>query len=264
MLLNDPLKPGLYSAPIHSAGARRYLQDYLVKKCHGNPRYSLRSMARQLHVESSALSKIMRGKRKITYSMFQKVVHCLGITPHEVDNIVGNNEESNSKYNELSQDAFAVISNWYHFAILDLSEIKGFEWRAQWIAAKLGMTSNEVHAALERLERVGLIKRTKSGYTILSKQNTTIGNQVSTASLRLHQKQLLQKAIESLENTPLEKRENSSISMAIDSHKIEAAVKWIAKFRRTFCSNMEKGTGKDSVYQLVVAFFPLTQIGENK
>ena len=45
-----------------------------------------------------------------------------------------------AKYEELNADAFNLVSDWYHYGILNLTEIKDFLPNSKEIAKRLGIT----------------------------------------------------------------------------------------------------------------------------
>jgi hypothetical protein len=57
----------------------------------------------------------------------------------------------------LSLDAFQVISDWHHFAILELGSLKGFRITAANVAKDLGLHLEVATAAIERLIRLELL-----------------------------------------------------------------------------------------------------------
>ena len=52
------------------------------------------------------------------------------------------------EYQQLQMDTFRVISDWYHFGILELTYLKSFKSDPRWIAKALGIT--EIEAVLFR------------------------------------------------------------------------------------------------------------------
>jgi uncharacterized protein (TIGR02147 family) len=78
------------------------------------------------------------------------------------------------------------------------------------------------------------------------------------------QKQILTQALVALEEVPIEKRDQTSMTMAIDSSLIPEAKLRITRFRRELSSFLENGKKKDQVYQLALSLFPLTQIEDKK
>src|SRR4051812_27150350 len=95
---------------------RSFLQNELLNRVRRNPRYSLRAFARMLQVESSALSKILRGKRGISTSMLVKLSKNLGLGPAEIEKFqsstVSRVRPKPLPFTSLSAEAFRVISDW--------------------------------------------------------------------------------------------------------------------------------------------------------
>ncbi len=69
--------------PTNATAFRLYLKDQLALRQGRNPRYSLRSFARFLEVDSSALSKMMNGKRALGPKMMQRMFLKLSSTYEE-------------------------------------------------------------------------------------------------------------------------------------------------------------------------------------
>lgn len=60
-------------------------------------------------------------------------------------------------YLQVSIDTCSVISDWYHYAILELTYVSGFKANPNWIVKKLSITVEESKSAVERLKRLGLL-----------------------------------------------------------------------------------------------------------
>ena len=105
---------------------RLYLQSVLVERCRKNSGYSLRAFARSLGIVSSALSDILNRRRPITEKMKVRLGLALGLNLEDLNNFksdrsIGARENSIDKsYRQISHDTFAIISDWYHYAILEL------------------------------------------------------------------------------------------------------------------------------------------------
>lgn len=69
-------------------------------------------------------------------------------------------------------------------------------------------------------------------------------------------------AAKALEEVPFEKRDNSAIMMAINTKKIPEAKRRIKEFRRELCDWLQKDASRDAVYEMVSAFYPITQSEE--
>lgn len=247
---------------------RLFLQQEYIRRCRGNSRYSLRSYARNLGVEPSALSKILHGKRRVTKNMLNRLGNAIGIAPQELrifeSAIIRKRnrlqiESIDDRFNQLALDSFQVISDWYHYAILELISINGFKPDAGWVSHKLGIGVSEVKIALERLGRLQLLEIKEDGSWVnKSGNNTTVGNEFSALAFRTLQKQVLEMAIQALETIPMEERDQSSMTMAIDTKLLPEAKVMIRKFRRQLCKLLQSNKSPDQVYQLGISLYPLT------
>jgi lambda repressor-like predicted transcriptional regulator len=236
---------------------RVLLQRELTERCAKNPRYSLRSFSKQVGVPISSLSSIMNGKRTISNKMKMHLAGALGWSLNEIENTRVTEEQ---KYHTIGLDSFHIISEWYHFAILELLKVKGYKQDPKWIAKALGITPSEVNIAFERLLRVGILEQRNGKYVDITGGSTTWNQSYFTTDAKKRlQKALLEKAVESLYAVPIEERDNTSMTMAINTKDIDKAKKLITEFRRKFSNILERDKSKvDSVYQLAIAFYPLT------
>lgn len=239
---------------------RVLLQKELTERCAKNERYSLRSFARQVGVPVSSLSSIMSGKRTISSKM---KMHLASVMGWSLNDLSPEADSADTNYYSIGLDSFQIISEWYHFAILELLKVKNYKQDPKWIAKALGITVNEVNIAFERLVRVGILERKNGKYKDIANGNTTWNQSYFTTDAKKKlQKTLLEKAIFSLHTVPIEERDNTSMTMAINKKDVAKAKKIITEFRRKFSNILERDQSKvDSVYQLAVAFYPLTSKG---
>ncbi len=247
---------------------RLYLQNELIERCKKNESYSLRSFARFLGMDPSTLSQILRRKRNLTRKSILALGERLGLGPDEMSQFLGAAQTAKGNMgpaHELTLDTFRVIADWYHYAIFELVTVSNFQSEPKWIAKTLGITVNETHAAIERLQRLELIEIGKNGrWKQGSDLITTTGNPFTATAFRKLQKQVLEHAMTALEEIPMEKRDQSSMTMAINSKRLPEAKERIKKFRRELCDYLQQDQIRDSVYQLGVSFYPLTKLESEK
>lgn len=93
-------------------------------------------------------------------------------------------------------------------------------------------------------------------------KDLSTSNEVSSAALRESHRQTLEQALAKLDEVPLEQRDVTSISMAIDVSKIPAAKKMILRFRRSLSEFLESGH-QTEVYNLNVQLLPVTKPAQN-
>jgi len=252
---------------------RQYLQNELIRRTRANPRYSLRAFARSLQTDFSSLGKIIRGKRPLGKNTILRLGTRMGLGSQEIEIFVIEaqnkkmsqpraTQKQSSTYQQLAVDQHQIIADWYHHAILELLRIDGFEATEKNVSRALGLSVIEVKAAVERLVRVGLVGFDETGkWQDLSADGRTTGvvAMAPTIAARNLQKQVLEKAIVAIEEIPFEKRDNSSMTIAIDSDLMDEAKAKIAKFRRELSQFLSRGKKRDRVYHLGIALYPVSE-----
>ena len=237
---------------------RLTLQEEFLKRVRRNPRYSIRAFAKSLEMDHSTLAKLLRGERPLGARAREKLRDRLGLGPDET---------RETEYAQLSLDTFNLIADWHHYAILELMRIESFRPDPRWMARTLGITHAEVTAATERLVRCGLLEIKANGTwkDLTGGTSTTTGSSFTAAAFRKLQRQLLEKAIQCLEEIPMEDRDNSNMLIAIDTSRLPQAKQRIKKFRRELAQFLSRGKRRNQVYNLSVALFPLSRKnGENE
>jgi hypothetical protein len=248
---------------------RLFLQDELASRCARNPNYSLRSFAKLLEVSPSALSALLSAKRPITHKMKERLGLKLGLNLSDLRKLRshphGNtklNLDSTDKesFQQITIDSFTIISEPYHYALLELIKTKNFKWEPKWLAQRLQVTVSEVKIAIERLERVGLLDRDENGnlFDPTKGFSTDIREGLSSQAQRRFQQRSLEQAISAVQLVPVHLRDNTSMTMAINGKDLPKAKQMIKDFRRRFCSQLEANMSLNEVYQLTISFIPLT------
>jgi uncharacterized protein (TIGR02147 family) len=248
--------------PQNQADFRLILQQEFVKRCQKNPRYSLRAFAKSLSIEPSPLSAILRGKRPLTDKMTNRLGLALGLGLDEVSKFVQAEKAADGpNYQQLALDSYALISDWYHYAILELIRVKSFKPDLSYIAKTLNISKTEAHIAVERLQRLELLVIKKNGKWIDTTANgsaTNINQDLTSQASKKLQRQVLEKAIEALENLPTDVRSQTSMTMAIHPEDLDQAKVMIKNFRRELCAFLEKNKKPTQVYNLGISLYPLT------
>jgi uncharacterized protein (TIGR02147 family) len=249
---------------IRPTSFRVYLQQELIRRCDRNPNYSLRSFAKSLAISSSALSGILNGKRPLTEKTAVRLAAALGLPIEEIEALRQSHQGSESNnVQTLTLDAFACISEWYHLAILELIRTKSFQPNPAWVARSLGLNRSQVNTAIERLQRVGLLRVEKDGSWIDCSANgklTAIHESLTNAAAMLNQKRILELGIQAINEVPVDRRNNTAMTIAVDSADLPEARRRIQKFRRELANFFEKSSSPEHVYHLAIALYPLTKI----
>lgn len=260
---------------------RSYLMKELQSRCDRNPSYSMRAFAKSLGISPGVLSQILSGKTVPSYKRTQALLKTLNLDPVERERIfesVAELQKSrglkrlNSSFRshvqiktvsqDLSIDHFKVISDWHHYAILMIAQTQNFKKDFKWMASQLSISELETKLAWERLVKLGFILE-KNGKTKAKEDFTTQDRHLTTAALKRHQRQILEKAIFSLENDDISERDITSFTMAIDPIKLPQARDIIARATKELSTLLENGK-RTRVYQLSISLFPIQKSQNQK
>ncbi|MFN7824951.1 MAG: TIGR02147 family protein [Pseudobdellovibrionaceae bacterium] len=237
------------------------LKSELQKRKARNPHFSMRSFAKWLNMSPAQLSQMISGKRPVTLKTLEKLSSKLDLTPNEKrDLLYSKFEKENSKTSierlQLAEDQFRLISDWYHLAILSLTHLKGAKSDPRWIGQRLGISVEQAHQALLRLQRLALIET--------SPQFKQIGNpfevssQTPSEAIQKYHQQNLSLAAEKLETVAPSLRQYQSVSLTLDPQSLKSFKRLIDAFLDD-AYDLAKKSSKKEVYNLNVQLFPVTQ-----
>lgn len=257
-----------------SESYRSFLSGELVKRVKSNPRYSQRAFARSLGVSPGELSEILRGKRQLGVKSALKVAKTMGLNPSETKRLLylvqiekgqdlGSEALSDATPTQLSHDLFAIISDWYCFALLSLTECEGFRWNDRWIAKRLGVTQAEIRLAIERLKRVGLLE-TVRGKLSVSKDYVVSPTGIPSEAIRNYHRQILAKATAALDLQKPSDREITGATFPIDPGELPKMKKEIGAFLGEIAEKYGKGRKKREVFHLEIALLKLSEEVKNE
>ncbi len=240
------------------------LQKEFIERCRRNPAYSLRAYAKYLEIDQSFLSKLLKGQRNVTREFAQSVGPKLGFKAKQLHELLSKKAADMSGFMSLTDDEFELLSEWHHFAIIELSKTDDFESEPGKIARRLGIHVETVRDALSRLERLGFIRPTDDGFQVLS-PNTTWSNTKKTSSARRKfQRTLIEKSLDAIDHVPFDLRENGSVTLAVNKARMPEFKEKLKSIRKELAEYFQANgeSNLDEVYQLTVSFFPLTQVNE--
>jgi uncharacterized protein (TIGR02147 family) len=158
---------------------------------------------------------------------------------------------------ELSAEKFAVMRDWYHLAILEMTEISGFKPDPSWIASRLDVPVDTVREAITRLVELELLN-TKEESWRQTKKDLELPSGLPSRSVREHHKQVLSKAMVAVDEVGVDEREYSSQTFAIPRAALPELKALIREFQRKV-GRMSFGAAPDDVYELSIQLFPLLE-----
>ena len=259
------------------------LKSELLVRCGTNSSYSLRAYARDLELDPSHLSRVLNNKQSLSLSSARRISEEIFKEPTEQDYFVTLVEYSTAKKSKskeralerlisLSQryprmkiaaETLNVICDWYYFPILEICALPKFDSQPKKIASFLGLSMTEAKLAIEKLHKLGLIKEKNGRWRKTQSKMKTSNNQPSEA-LRKYHKQVLQKAIDSVDEQPLESRYIRARTMTTNKEALAEIRGLVEEFFEKVSRVNNKARGHDSVYQMSFQLFDLNMGDKNE
>lgn len=250
---------------IENYHSQLWLENIIAEKMKRNPQFSLRAFARMVDVSPAVLSRILSGKRKLTFNLATRIADALVLGPVERDTLYSfflNSPETKSEEQQvqkkLSIDCFNAMKEWYHYGITQLLYMESFKEDSKWIAKMLSITELEAKMAVERLLRLEILDRDENGKLYRTAAHLSTTTDIASAGIRHFQKQILEKSIESLEKDDVLERDITSITIAINEDRLAEAKLEIKRFRLKMAEFLGAGE-KTRVYNLGVHLIPLSK-----
>lgn len=220
------------------ADHRVYLREELQLRQSRRPQYSMRAFARDLEMSPSFLCEFLAGRQGLSKERVLWVSKKLNLSNEQCDHFwdlveskFGRTSEAKkaaefrvlqktkNEQNHLSLERFHVIADWYHFPLLEILGLNKRVYTHKELAEILGITENNIEAALGRMKSVGLIEEefTEFGtakYRVKS-EYTMAGDEGESRAIQIAHQQFLNKQALFVETKPLSERENLDVTFRL-------------------------------------------------
>ena len=267
---------------MHNTDYVHILNEEFEIRRSSNPSYSLRAFARDIDIRPSQLSSILNSKAGLGSAKASDIAKNLGFSETETKVFLALVDLKHAKskkisdaakkileettysgeFKNLSVDGFKFISDWIYFAILSTMELDDYNGKPSFIATSLGLEISQVEEALKVMLKLDIVDYRDSKFIITGEMFTTT-HDLASRPLRKFHKQNLHKSMDALDDVPVELRDITTMTMAIDKEKLPEAKKRIRDFRRSLCKFLEGGA-KNEVYNINIQLIPLSKVSDEK
>lgn len=266
-----------YAAPMSLAiqQYQQFLHEAFDERRERNSAYSLRAFARDLELSVASLSRVMAGKQGLSEDAARRIAQKLelsdvesGIFHSMVQSQHARAKSVRSKAKsllrsgevrvaELSLEYFRSIADWYHFAILELTEIEGFKSDATWISKRLNVPAPKIRAAITRMLDLELMKQLPDGTYLKTADFRATPSGIPSRALKKRHQQILRKAETALTEQPVSEREFATATFGLHAEDLEWAREEMRKFRRALSKRLNSNPKKNRLYELSMNLFAL-------
>ncbi|WP_413584353.1 TIGR02147 family protein [Bdellovibrio sp. HCB274] len=257
---------------------RQLLKQELDARISDNDQYSMRAMAKQLKISSAMLSSILSGKRNLSAKRALEMAKSLKFNKKRTDYFLAlvqydtvKSDEARAelletifslapreKPEQLDIDIFNLISDWHHVAIMKMTNTTLNTLDAKTIAQHLDIDTTKAVEALDRLFRLGLLVKDENG-AVKSAKAQLLANAPKHEALRKFHRQMMEKAITSLETQTSQEKFVGSETLAFDELDLEKArdimEECFSKIIRLAAARPEK----KHVYHMGIQLFRVTK-----
>lgn len=251
-----------------------------------NPKFSLRAWSRQLGFENpSLLFQVLRRERKLKIELAGKLAGNLKLKgkPLKYFEIIVLKNASKSETEKrvyeamipklrpkkfwaassFSLELFSMAAEWYHWAILEMSELSDFDANEDFIQNRLNgsLDKKTIRAALDRLLRLGFLEKAKNGKLVRANPENSpnfLRNKVPSEAVRSYHKQMIEKAKLAVDEQSIEERYLRGTTLPFKMADREKVEEILRNAHREILELAAKGDAEE-LYQLNTQFFRLTK-----
>jgi uncharacterized protein (TIGR02147 family) len=157
-----------------------------------------------------------------------------------------------------------LLSLWHHFAILELTHIRGFKADSRWIAKTLGISVADVNIALQRLLRLGLLQLSGPDKWSDTSRDAEFHSASLTDNATNHVEHAVHElAIHAIKRTAGENRVHRQIIMSFSTSQLARLAELADGLMDQVRTLRRESEPQDDVFQVEISAFPLTTIKQS-
>ncbi len=260
---------------------RKFLSDRLKELKKLDNRYSLRFLSDRIGLSSkSHLKMVADGSRNLSMPLASKLGRAIGLADPEASFFTSlvrygqakSTAEQEAALEELRRkrkfidvhrlelDHFDYLSDPLALTLREMVTFPDFKEEPKWIMERLPMkaTPKVIREAIEKLIRLGLIRRDGKGQLTVSNLHHSTGDGFKSVALKRFYENTFKQAADSLRQSP-ERRHLGGLTMAISRRSYEQIISLYKDFNAQVRAIADDDNDADQVYQLIVSLFPMTR-----
>ena len=259
-------------------GYREYLAAWLDREKAVRPSLTLSVLGRRLALDPSLLGKILQGERHLATSRIQPVCDLVGLSGERAEYFRHMVLFAKSKTAREAQACFERMQELRRIAPVELDDAQETYWD-RWIQVALRsllacgnfrdewgtlgdllhppQPAQAVRAAMATLRRLGLAAKDDDGFWRPLEPFVRDRQGSQTRALRNFHRQSLLLALDAMETLPVQRRDISSVVLAVDEPVYAELVGMVSDLRSRALTRSAKVLRPDRVVQLGLQLVPL-------
>jgi uncharacterized protein (TIGR02147 family) len=239
---------------------------YIASKSGLDASFYVKVLQKQMHIAERSIAPLARflkmGKRETEY--FTTLVgFCKGKGQEEMrrrfEKLISLREPA-ARTLEAAQ--YEYYTKWYHTVVRELLNFFPFEGDFQALGNRLNppISAVEARKSIELLEHLGLVAKTENGNYALTDRFVTTGESWQSIAIRNFQKEMIERALESIDRFPKHRRETSTLTVSVSCECLAAMKERLREVRKELLEMARLDECPEAVFQINFQIFPLTKI----
>ncbi len=262
-----------------------FLNFELRERQKRNARFSLRAWSRQVGYKNpSYLSHVLSRKRRLKPDFASKLAADLALKGRSLkyfellvlnQNASSDTEQQTykklisaarpkrgaSSTNQLSLETFSLIADWYHWAILEMTDLESFDGDPRAIQKMLcgRVDLKTIQRAVDRLVRAGLLTHDGAGRLVRANKDTNNETEAPAQpeAVIAYHKQMGELAVKAVSEQTRSERDFYGSTLTIRRENFEKVQEILKEAHLRVLRYAEHGKTGEDVYQLNTQFFRL-------
>ena len=269
--INSPMNNEIYNY-------RQMLQAEFESKIKARGSFTLRAFAQYLSVSPSLLSDVLKGRKnlsqetafkvcqKLKFSDLQRQYFLTSIKCETTKSMELKSElhdqlrqlTSDKTVYDLSVEMFRMISDWYHYAILEYTDTNQ-DTSDETLAKQFNISIHEVRSAVDRLIRLELVEKDEKGQLKRVRDNLLVQSKNKNEALQKFHSQMLEKATVAIKTQTNEERLIGSETLPFDVKDLQEVNQILEECFNKVVALSKRQKNKKDVYHLGIQFFRLNK-----
>jgi uncharacterized protein (TIGR02147 family) len=261
---------------------REFLRDYQAFRQTKHNWFSLRYMASKIEMDPGYFIKMVQGKVQLSERYIKPLCQFLGLNEKQAQyfqELVHFSRAKTQKeiresyqriltlkdlnFHTVSFNQFEYFTHPKYASIRALSEILDFREDYELLGKTLSppISPKNARDSVELLEKIGMLKRDPSGRWMPSQQFVSSGNNWNATAICAYQQEMFKLALDSFDRHPKDTRDMSTLTITLKQKDLPELKERIARFRKEISQWVGEQSNEDTVVQLNIQAFPLSQPG---
>jgi uncharacterized protein (TIGR02147 family) len=242
------------------------LRSHYEEKKTADPKYSLRSLARDLGLSAGPTSALIKGTRSWDFSpeWALRVISKMNVkkdveTRFRVMMGVRDHSRSSLDENQMTH----LLSRWYHSDVLTSFDLKPpYRGNVDFLSNRLGVSPAEIEESIQFLLEKGFLQRDGSGSICRSSDVVETADDISNEAIEKFHRENLALAMQMVSKESVKQREFQSITFSGSSAMMDELRKEIRSFSERVAVLMSKEQANDEIFHFSVQLFPVNLGGD--